>query len=126
MVPQRSPFVLVIEPSLVLRRVILTSLSRNGFSTTMAYAHPLEALKAIVQRQIPVPDIALVCRNMPWPDGYEVIAYLRKNGYPTKCILLLSHDGSLERIKARLAGARASLAKPLTVQALLHAVATVS
>lgn len=128
-----QPFLLVIEPSLTVRTVIEATLCRNARAPSSfhlpywaLFADPVSALGALHASQIPVPHIGLVCRDLPHLDGYQVIQHVHQRGYPTSFIVLLSaeQDSPLERIKAHLAGARTTLAKPFTVQQLLQTLAS--
>ena len=132
MSPSRHPFLLVIEPSLTLRTLIDVTLRRqarvstNTFPVSWAlFADPVPALRAIYRERLPVPHLGLVCRDLPHLDGYAVMQHMQRRGYPTAFLVCLSaeQDSPLERMKAHLAGARATLAKPYTVQQLLAALA---
>ena len=114
------PFCLVIDPSSVVRLVLFTELKRARYPRCVTFADPREALKAIIQHRIPVPDVALICWRLPWLDGVEVVRFLRAYGYHTTCILLLDQDQDsvMWHAKARLAGAQNTLLKPFTMQQL--------
>lgn len=119
------PFLLVIEPSPTLRTILEITLRRHAYLTWALFADPLPALRAIQLGHLPVPDVALVCRRLPYLDGFEVLRILRERQYHTSVVLLLSdQDSRLDRIKARLAGARAVLVKPFTMQELLQVLHT--
>lgn len=133
MPPFPPPFLLVIEPSLTMRKVIEVILRRNAHTPSLpgpaswaTFADPVSALRALRTGQLPVPHIGLICRDLPYLDGYEVIQHMRQRGYATVFVVLFSsdEDGPLERIKARLAGAQITLTKPFTVRQLLQTLAS--
>ncbi|HEU5377152.1 MAG TPA: response regulator [Ktedonobacteraceae bacterium] len=115
------PFVLTIESSLTLRTIIEVTLRRHFPSARGAfYAEAVAALQDIHAGRLPVPAVAVIRQDMPHLDGIAATRLMRARGYPTGIVLLLEHDCALERVKARLAGAQTSLAKPLTVQQLVQ------
>lgn len=117
---QALPFCLVIDPSLVIRTIVVTELRRAGYPPCAAYATSMEALHAISSQCIPIPDIALICWRLPKIDGIEVLQHMKRAQYHTASIMMLDQDqnSALIRAKARLAGARNTLVKPFTMQEL--------
>ena len=125
--PRPRPSLIVIDPSPTVCQVIKLILTRHGYSTLATFADPVHALRALHNREVPVPDIALICRRLPFLDSYEVMQVMRERAYTTQVVILLAcEEGILERIKARLAGARAVLLKPFDVKELLLILSTLS
>lgn len=124
---QRLPFCLLIDPSITMRKVIELTLHRANYPDCASFADPVEAMKAIARKDIAVPDIALVCWNLPRLDGIGVLRLMRYRRYHTTVIMLLDQgqDGLLVQAKAKIAGAQSTLTKPFTSQQLLSQLATI-
>ena len=118
---------IIIDPSPTVREVIKLILIRHGYATIATFADSIQALRALHQHELPIPDIALICRRLPFLDGYEVAHVMRKRAYATQIVILMARqEGILERIKAHLAGAKAVLLKPFDTRELLRIVAHLS
>lgn len=114
------PFCLVIDQSLTMRKILEIEFRRAGYPSCASFAEPVEALQALAQQHLPVPDVALVSWRLPRLDGVEVIRQMKLAGYHTACVMLLDQDldRPLTHLKARLAGAQKVLVKPFTMQQL--------
>lgn len=117
--------VLAIDDSLTVRKIVETSLRREGFEV-ISFADGVEALRWLNGPEGRSPDLVLLDVNMPGMDGYEVArqlkARLRRRG--TAIVMLTRRDGVVDRLKGRLAGAVDHLGKPFQVQQLLRVVAS--
>ncbi len=115
--------VLVIDDSLLTRKLLDVSLSRAGFQVA-TYPNGPEALRALRVQEPPLPALVILDIGLPLLDGYTIARQLSSRpeyGRPT--ILMLSGRTSIaDRLKARLAGARAYLTKPFKEQELLAVV----
>jgi CheY-like chemotaxis protein len=122
----RLPSCLVLDQSATVCKVIQIILYRAGSPACTTFSDPLLALQTMATKGMPLPDVALISYQLPLMDGIEVIRLMQHHHYPTATVLLLNQDenSALMRIKARLAGARATLAKPLTTQQLLALLST--
>ena len=119
---QSTPFVLVVEPSITLRTLIdvtLTTFYRNHPSAGwVIYAEAITALRNIYDGLLPIPDLAVICWDLPYLDGFDATRVIRSRGYPTAVALIVEQDRPLDRLKARQVGANATLARPFKVQGL--------
>jgi len=105
--------IMVIDDSLVVRRVIEASFARVGIPT-VCFPDGLSALNALVKREAPVPDLLLLDIGLPKMDGYEVARTLRVHPEmrDTIIVMLTGHDDVINRMKAMLIGARDFIKKP--------------
>ena len=110
--PRVSP-IMVIDDSLVVRRVIEVSFARVGIPTA-CFPDGLSALNALVKRETPVPELLLLDIGLPKMDGYEVARTLRQHPEmrDTIIVMLTGHDDVINRVKAALFGARDFIRKP--------------
>ena len=123
----RLPSCLVLDPSATVCKVIQILLHRAGSPGCATFSDPLLALQAIAQNHLSIPEVALISSQLPRMDGIEVIRLMQQHYSSTATILLVDqdHNGVLLRTKARLAGARDTLAKPFTAQQLLALISTI-
>lgn len=102
--------VLVVDDSPTMRRVAEIVVGRLGHRVITS-ATGMAALAALAESS---PNLIVVDATLPHVDGYDVCHLLRRDartrGVPV--ILLFERDGLLHKLKRRLAGATASLAKP--------------
>jgi twitching motility two-component system response regulator PilG len=115
--------VVIIDDSVVVRKIVETSLSRAGI-TCLGYRDGYEALRALKTEMERPPDLILLDINLPRIDGFDLLRLLRSHpAFDQMVIVILSsRDSVLDRVKCRLAGARAYLVKPFRTQDLLEVV----
>jgi DNA-binding response OmpR family regulator len=119
MLPSSPPFILVIESSPTLQKIIHVTLRRFSFPVRwVLYENTLTALRDIHAGTVPVPDIALIRLELSGLDGIGAMRILQARGYATKVVLLVEQGRLVARLKGRLAGAHAVLMKPFKVQDL--------
>ncbi len=120
-----SKLVMVIDDSLTVRKIIETSLKREGIPS-VSYADGVEALRALSERRCPVPDLVILDINLPKMDGYEVARHFKtKQQFNNTVIVMLSkRDGVIDRLKGRLAGAKDYITKPFRTQEVMSVVHT--
>ncbi len=125
--PQPFPFCIVIDPSVAVRVILARELQQAHYPSCATFADPLEAMRAIALQQIRIPDIVVVSWRLPRFDGVEVLSQMKRARYHTVGVMLLDkdQDSPLTRIKAQLAGAQKTLAKPFTIQAFRSTIAAV-
>ena len=114
-------FVLVIDDSPTVRKIIETCLHRVGYQV-VSFADPVPALRALfVTREIALPDMLLVDIGLPNLDGYDVVKRMRNHPVCKQLpiIAISGRSGALDRLLARLAGANAYLLKPFRTQELI-------
>ncbi len=118
---QRStPRVICIDDSPTIRQFVERTLTQAGYEAT-GIAHPLKALSLIFQLY---PDLIFCDLNMPELNGYDFCAMLRHTPQfrQTPIIILTSHSGLSERMRANILGASSYLAKPFNAEELLSLV----
>jgi|SRR5947209_6092092 len=116
-----SKLVMIIDDSLTVRKIIETSLKREGFKS-VSYADAIEALRAITEHRLQqIPDLIILDIGLPRMDGYEFARRLRTKPQfnNTVIIMLTSRDGVIDRLKGRLAGAKDYIIKPFRTQELI-------
>lgn len=113
-----SKLVMIVDDSLTVRKIIETSLRREGFES-VSFTDGIEALRAITeQRLMRIPDLVILDIGLPKMDGYEFARRLKNKPQfnHTVIIMLTSRDGVIDRLKGRLAGAKDYITKPFRTQ----------
>lgn len=120
-----SKLVMVIDDSLTVRKIIETSLRREGINS-VSYSDGIEALRALNERRHPIPDLVILDIGLPKMDGYEVARHLKTKQQlgNTTIIMLSGRDGVIDRLKGRLAGAKDYITKPFRTQEVMSVVHT--
>ncbi len=124
--------VMIIDDSLTVRKIIETSLRREGFAFA-SYSDGIEALKALAEGRQAVPDLVILDVGLdlvildvglPKMDGYEIARRLKTKQYfsNTVIIMLSRRDGVIDRLKGRLAGAKDYLTKPFRTQDVISVI----
>jgi twitching motility two-component system response regulator PilG len=106
-------FVMVIDDSLTVRKIMETSLRREGFEA-ISFPDGLQAMSALSRGEVPVPDLVLLDVGLPKMDGYEIArAFKQKNRLGDTVIIMLSgRDGIFDKLRGRMAGAKEYITKP--------------
>ncbi len=115
-----SKLVMIIDDSPTVRKIIETSLRREGFDS-ISYCDGIEALRALTNPQHPIPDLVILDIGLPKMDGYEVARRLKTKQHfsNTVIVMLTSHSGVIDRLKGRLAGAKEYIIKPFKTQEVI-------
>jgi twitching motility two-component system response regulator PilG len=116
-----SKLVMIIDDSLTVRKIVETSLRREGFDS-VSYCDGIEALRAITeQRMKRIPDLVILDIGLPKMDGYEFARRLRTKPQfnNTVIVMLTSRDRVIDRLKGRLAGAKDYITKPFKTQEVI-------
>lgn len=115
--------VMVIDDSVVVRKIVETSLGRAGIRC-LGFCDGYEALRALKTEMEQPPDLVLLDINLPRINGFDLLRLLRSHpAFDRMAVVILSsRDSVLDRVKCRLAGARAYLVKPFRTQELLTTV----
>ena len=118
-----STLVLVVDESLVMRKILETCLSRAGYEVK-SFPGSVEVFRWLATPEARIPALVIVDLCLPIIDGYGIIRRLKaKPAFAhTVFVLISQRDGVLDRLKGRLAGARAYLTKPFKTQDLLAVV----
>jgi twitching motility two-component system response regulator PilG len=117
-----SKLIMIIDDSPTVRKIVETCLGREGLEVK-SFPDGIQAMKWLAEHQR-IPDLALIDLGLPHIDGYEVTRRLKqKPPFATMVIILISRrDGMLDRMKGRLAGAKAYVVKPLKTEELISVV----
>jgi len=121
-----SKLVMVIDDSLTVRKIIETSLKREGFDS-VSFPDGIEALRAITEHRLArIPDLVILDIGLPKMDGYEFARRLKSKPQfqQTVIIMLTARDGMIDRLKGRLAGAKDYITKPFRTQDVISALHT--
>jgi DNA-binding response OmpR family regulator len=118
--PRYSPLVLIADDSPTMRIVTRHALERAGLQTIEA-ATPLEALAAA--REV-LPELFLLDMTFAagaLTDGYQLCRLLRElpDFRETPILLVSGHDGFVDRVRGRLAGATGYITKPFEMPELV-------
>ncbi len=121
----RRHLIMVIEDSPTCRKILLTALSRAGF-TVLGFGDGIAAMRWLSQPGSHLPDLVLLDVGLPKLDGFEIAHRLKSHPsfQRTAVIMLSRHSGVLPRLKARLAGATTYLTKPVPTEELLSVIAS--
>ena len=114
-----SKLVMIIDDSLTVRKIMETSLKREGFAS-VSYPDGIEALRALSEG-LQIPDLVLLDIGLPKMDGYEVARHLKTKQYfgNTPIVMISQRDGMIDRLKGRLAGAKDYITKPFKTQEVM-------
>lgn len=110
------PSALVIDDSRSTADTLCLMLSALGVRARAAYG-PRAALLLLAEDP---PDIIFLDINMPGVDGFEVLAYLRREPRLVKIpvVVVTSDDQPETANKARRTGALLTIVKPATLEAI--------
>ncbi|MCK5898482.1 MAG: response regulator [Methylococcales bacterium] len=117
---QSSTTILVVEDSLVTRKVIARTLTARGYQVIEA-SNATEALTDIEQKK---PDLILLDIILPGKNGYEILEEIKAKPMfeKTPVVMLTSRDGLFDKLKGKVAGANEYLTKPFQPDELLTVV----
>jgi twitching motility two-component system response regulator PilG len=115
-----AQFVIVIDDSLVIRKILEICLHRAGY-TVKSFPDGVEALCWLNTTEARIPDLVVVDLGLPKLDGYQVIQQIKVRPAleRTRLVILSRRDGVLDRLKGRLVGAHAYVTKPFKTDRLL-------
>ncbi|MDQ7091154.1 MAG: response regulator [Methylococcales bacterium] len=109
--------ILIVEDSLVTRKVIVRTLVARGYEVFEA-KDSFEALEGLEQKN---PDLILLDIILPGKDGYEILEEIKQKPLfeHTPVVMLTSRDGLFDKIKGKVSGANEYLTKPFQPEELL-------
>jgi twitching motility two-component system response regulator PilG len=115
-----SRFIVVIDDSLTVRKILETCLRRAGYEVK-SFPDGVEALRWLIKPEACIPALVLVDLGLPKLDGYDLIRLLKARPAFERAVLVIisRRDGVLDRIKGRLAGAHAYVTKPFTTRTII-------
>lgn len=104
--------VLVVEDSIISRKVISNTLSPRGYRIIEAG----DGFQALAQLTNEKPDLVLLDLILPGMDGYKVLSHMKKKpefeGIPV--IILTSRDTLFDKLKGKMSGSDEYLTKPFS------------
>ena len=116
-----SKLILVIDDSPTVRKIIETTLQREGY-TVMSFSDGIAAMHWLAQPNAPTPDLITLDIILPNIDGFEVARRLKANTRfkDTVIVMVSRRDTIIDHLQGRLAGAaKDRLSKPFKTQDLL-------
>jgi twitching motility two-component system response regulator PilG len=118
-----SKLVMVIDDSATVRKIVETCLGREGFEV-QGFPDGVEAMRWLAGPYGRVPDLVILDIGLPKMDGYEVARRLKtKPQFNNTVIVMLSrHNGMIDKLKGRLAGAKDYLTKPFKTQDIISVI----
>ena len=116
-----NKFIMVIDDSPTVRKIIETCLRRKGFDV-LGFTDGVEAMRWVTSDPSSrIPDLVLLDINLPKIDGYEVARRFKaKSMFNNTIIIMLSRrDSVIDRLKGRLAGAKDYITKPFKTEEIV-------
>ncbi len=117
----KSKKIMVVDDSITVRKVTTGILERNGMDVISAK----NGLEAVELLDTYLPDVILLDIEMPKMDGFEVAAYIRKQGSPIRdipIIMITSRIGEKHRNRAGELGVNEYLCKPFQEKNLIKTI----
>ncbi|MGD9900259.1 MAG: response regulator transcription factor [Calditrichaceae bacterium] len=111
----RKVKLLVVDDSLIIRKVILNVLSEYNIDVVGTATNGERALELFEQYQ---PDVVTLDITMPGMDGLRVLGKMRKINRSSKIIVVTALKDKSTGLKAIKIGARSYLTKPFSPQKL--------
>jgi twitching motility two-component system response regulator PilG len=111
------PQVVCIDDAETVQHLVQAILERRGYEVT-SISDPIQALSRVFTIK---PALILCDITMPNLDGYELCAMLRQSVqfHQVPIIMLTGKDGFIDRVRAKMVGATAYLAKPFSADELV-------
>ena len=111
--------IMIVEDSPSIRLLLETSMRYEGHQT-VAFSDGIAALQWLASPEGKTPALILLDLMLPRMDGITFLQRLKdKPAFAAvPAIVITTRDTSIDRVKARLAGASEYIVKPFTVQRL--------
>lgn len=107
--------VVVVDDDPEMRRLLLDALAHDGFAARAEAGG--EALIASLERE--TPHLVVLDKELPGPDGLDVLAYLSRRHPAVPVVLITAFGSPTVRVEALRRGATVYLEKPFRVGAFL-------
>lgn len=118
-----TPLILIIDDSPTICKILESIMQREGYRA-ISFPDGFAAMQWLASPAGIVPALILLDLLMPRMDGIAVLRYLKKKpalaGIPA--IVLTGCEGTIDRLKARLAGASEYVIKPFTTRQIVSVV----
>lgn len=105
---------LVVDDSTATRRIIVSFLQRIGYTDVVEATDGQEAM-ARFDGSV---DVVITDWMMPQMSGLDLVRALRAAGHPVPILMVTSHSGRTDIVRAMKAGADDYIVKPFTYQVL--------
>ncbi|MGB8343937.1 MAG: response regulator [Ktedonobacteraceae bacterium] len=118
-----TPLIMIIDDSPTMCKVLESITRREGYRA-ISFPDGFAAMQWLASPVGIVPALILLDLSMPRMDGLSVLRYLKKKPAlaAIPAIVLTGREGTIDRLKARLAGAREYVVKPFTTRQIIAVV----
>jgi twitching motility two-component system response regulator PilG len=118
-----SQFVMVVDDSMTVRKILEVCLHRAGYEVK-CFPDGVEAIRWLMAPQARIPDLVCVDLGLPKIDGYELIRQLKTDPVfvRTAFVIVSRRDSVIDKLKGRRAFANAYLTKPFKVGEIIAVV----
>lgn len=118
-----AKLIMVIDDSPVVRQQVMLCLTRAGYSVVCC-PDGIAAIRWLLRPDSVTPDLILLDIELPKLNGYEMCQYFKSRARTASIpvVMISRHDGTIDRIRARLCGACWYITKPLNPMHLLSVV----
>jgi DNA-binding response OmpR family regulator len=112
--------ILIVEDDADVRKGMHLRLQANNYDTFFA----VDAVSGVAEARKHKPDLILLDLGLPGGDGFKVMEWLAANPYLAviPVVVVSARTGNANRLKAKKAGAKAFLEKPVENDELLAVV----
>lgn len=119
----KKKLIMIIDESLPVRKIIETSLRREGLEA-VGYEDGVQAMRALADGRQTVPDLVILDIGLPKMDGYEIARRFKSKPEfaHTTIIMLTGRDGVIDRLKSRHSGAKDFITKPFKTRDVISLV----
>ena len=114
-----TKLILIVEVSPAIRMILETVMRYEGYQS-VAFPDGFAALQWLASPEGKIPALILLDLMLPRMDGITFLQRLKSNPAfaVVPAIVITTRDSSIDRVKARLAGASEYILKPFTVQGI--------
>src|ERR1017187_10385114 len=101
-----NQFVMVIDDSLTVRKILATTLRREGYEV-ICFPDGIEAIRWLTHPQPRLPALLILDVGLPKMSGYAIARSFKAKPAlaPIMIVMLSGHTSVLDRLKGRLSGA---------------------
>jgi twitching motility two-component system response regulator PilG len=121
--PVQSPFIMLIDDSPTVRKIVETCLGRAAFEVK-SFPDGVEAIRWLTGPYSRIPNLVLLDIGLPQMNGYAVARLLKRMPACANTVMIMcsGRDGVIDKLKAHLIGAKAYITKPLKAQYVVEIV----
>lgn len=115
-----TPLIMIIDDSPTMRKILESIVQREGYRA-ISFPDGFAAMQWLASPVGVAPSLILLDLLMPRMDGISVLRYLKKKPAlaAIPAIVLTGCEGTIDRLKARLAGASEYVVKPFTTRQIV-------